>query len=90
MEAELIGRDEELLRVQQFLERAGARALLIAGEAGVGKTSLWQAAVGRAEAKVRALQEAAPTRRSATCSAPTPRCWRTSPPRSNVRSRRRC
>jgi DNA-binding CsgD family transcriptional regulator len=50
MEAELIGRDEELLRVQQFLERAGARALLIAGEAGVGKTSLWQAAVRRAEA----------------------------------------
>ena len=52
MEAELIGRDEELQSVQRFLEAvpAGARALLIAGEAGVGKTSLWQAAVGRAEA----------------------------------------
>lgn len=50
MEAELIGRDEELQRVQRFLERAGARTLLIAGEAGVGKTSLWQAAIGRAEA----------------------------------------
>ncbi len=50
MEAELIGRDEELQRVQRFLERPGSRALLIAGEAGVGKTSLWRAAVGRAEA----------------------------------------
>jgi DNA-binding CsgD family transcriptional regulator len=50
MEAELIGRDEELQVVQRFLDRAGARALLIAGEAGVGKTSLWQAALRRAEA----------------------------------------
>jgi DNA-binding CsgD family transcriptional regulator len=51
MEAELIGRDEELQRVQQFLETVpmGARALLIAGDAGVGKTSLWQAALGRAD-----------------------------------------
>jgi DNA-binding CsgD family transcriptional regulator len=52
MEAELIGRDEELQRVQRFLEAvpAGTRALLIAGEAGVGKTSLWQAALERAQA----------------------------------------
>jgi DNA-binding CsgD family transcriptional regulator len=51
MEAELIGRDEELQRVRQFLETVpvGARAFLIAGDAGVGKTSLWQAALGRAE-----------------------------------------
>ncbi len=52
MEAELIGRDEELQRVQQFLQRVptGSRALVIAGEAGVGKTALWQAALARAEA----------------------------------------
>jgi DNA-binding CsgD family transcriptional regulator len=50
MEVELIGRDEELQRVQRFLDRPGARALVIAGEAGVGKTSLWQAGLGRAEA----------------------------------------
>jgi DNA-binding CsgD family transcriptional regulator len=56
MEAELIGRDEELLRVQRFLDRRGARALLIAGEAGVGKTSLWHACLSRAQAAgVRAL-----------------------------------
>ena len=42
MEAELIRRDEELQRVQRFLEAvpASGRALLIAGEAGVGKTSV--------------------------------------------------
>src|SRR5690349_20637007 len=50
MEAELSGRDEELRRVQRFVEAvpSGPRALVITGEAGVGKTSLWQAAVGQA------------------------------------------
>ena len=52
MEAELIGRDEELQRVKRFLEvvHAGTRALHISGEAGVGKSSLWQAAVDAAQA----------------------------------------
>ncbi len=51
MEAELIGRDEELQRVQQFVEAVpiGARAFLITGDAGVGKTSLWEAALDRAD-----------------------------------------
>ena len=55
MEAELIGRDEELQRMQRFLEAvpAGGRALLIAGEAGVGKTSLWKAGVARGQGKVK-------------------------------------
>ena len=63
MEAELIGRDEELQRVQRFLEAvpAGGRALLIAGEAGVGKTSLWQAAVARAQAAGMRVIAARPT-----------------------------
>src|SRR5688500_2380529 len=52
MEAELSGRDEELRHVQLFVEAvpAGARALLITGEAGVGKTSLWQAALDQVRA----------------------------------------
>ena len=52
MEAELTGREDELRRVQRFVEAvpSGARALLITGEAGVGKTSLWQAAVERSRA----------------------------------------
>jgi DNA-binding CsgD family transcriptional regulator/tetratricopeptide (TPR) repeat protein len=61
MEAELIGRDEELQRVQRFLDRPGVRTLLIAGEAGVGKTSLWQAAVSRAEAAGMRALAARPT-----------------------------
>ena len=61
MEAELIGRDEELQRVQRFLDEAGGRALLIAGEAGVGKTSLWQAAVDRAQAAGMRALAARPT-----------------------------
>jgi hypothetical protein len=66
MEVELIGRDEELLRVQRFLDRPGARALLIAGEAGVGKTSLWQAAVARAEAEGARTVAARPTEAETT------------------------
>ncbi len=52
MEAELSGRDDELRRVQHFVQAvpSGVRALLITGEAGVGKTSLWQAAVEGARA----------------------------------------
>lgn len=61
MEAELIGRDEELQVVQRFLERAGARTLLIAGEAGVGKTSLWRAGARRAEAAGMLVLAARPT-----------------------------
>ena len=37
------------------------RALLIAGEAGVGKTSLWQAAVDRAQAAGMRVIAARPT-----------------------------
>jgi DNA-binding CsgD family transcriptional regulator/tetratricopeptide (TPR) repeat protein len=63
MEAELIGRDDELQRVQRFLEgvATGTRALLIAGEAGVGKTSLWQAAVASASAAGHRVVAARPT-----------------------------
>ena len=52
MEAELTGRDEELRRVRQFVDAApsGVRALLITGEAGVGKTSLWQVALDHVRA----------------------------------------
>src|SRR5688500_10221234 len=52
MEAELTGRDEELRQVRQFVDAvpSGVRALLITGEAGVGKTSRWQAAVDHVRA----------------------------------------
>ncbi|WP_129311294.1 helix-turn-helix transcriptional regulator [Streptomyces sp. L2] len=47
----LVGRDEELARLSGVLERARggeARAVLIAGDAGVGKTRLLDEAAGRA------------------------------------------
>jgi DNA-binding CsgD family transcriptional regulator/tetratricopeptide (TPR) repeat protein len=45
MSAELVGREEELQRVELFLEAArhAPRVLVIEGEAGAGKTSVWEA-----------------------------------------------
>jgi predicted ATPase len=46
---ELIGRDEELLLLERFLAgRTGV--LLLEGEAGIGKTSVWEAGLERAAA----------------------------------------
>jgi DNA-binding NarL/FixJ family response regulator len=46
---EVVGRERELARVDAFLEGlpAGARALLIRGEPGIGKTALWRVALER-------------------------------------------
>lgn len=42
---EMLGREEELGELARFLDRAGAgpASLLLEGEAGIGKTTLWQA-----------------------------------------------
>ena len=49
MNADLIGRAAELEAVDRFLERARATfaSLLIDGDAGIGKTAIWRAAVER-------------------------------------------
>jgi DNA-binding CsgD family transcriptional regulator len=46
----VVGRDRELEEIAAFLDLAGGepRALLIEGEAGIGKTTLWRAAVHEA------------------------------------------
>jgi len=51
MSAELVGREEELQQVELFLEAArhAPRALVIEGEAGAGKTSIWEAALAGAQ-----------------------------------------
>src|SRR5688572_27372580 len=51
MSTELVGREEELRRVELFLEAArhAPRALVIEGEAGAGKTSIWEAALTAAQ-----------------------------------------
>jgi DNA-binding CsgD family transcriptional regulator len=47
--AEIFGRDEELELISSFLSgQAGSDVLLIEGEAGIGKTTLWREAVARA------------------------------------------
>jgi DNA-binding CsgD family transcriptional regulator len=50
MSTELVGREEELHRVELFLEaaRQAPRTLVIEGEAGAGKTSVWEAALSGA------------------------------------------
>jgi DNA-binding CsgD family transcriptional regulator len=47
MSGQLVGREEELQALELFLAttRRDPRALVIEGEAGVGKTSLWEAAI---------------------------------------------
>jgi AAA ATPase domain len=44
----LIGRDEELAVIRGFLDSPAPSALLIEGEAGCGKTTLWQAGAAQA------------------------------------------
>ena len=50
---DVIGRQEELDALDDFLEsvRSGPAALVLVGDAGVGKTTLWQAGVDAAREK---------------------------------------
>jgi DNA-binding CsgD family transcriptional regulator len=51
MTGEMVGRDEELRSLSAFVERAaeGPAALVLEGEAGIGKSTLWLAGVAAAE-----------------------------------------
>ena len=53
MTAPLISRDGELEEVERFLDDngMGSAALVVEGEAGIGKTVVWKEAVRRAEAR---------------------------------------
>jgi DNA-binding CsgD family transcriptional regulator len=59
---ELIGRDEELRAAEGFLDglEGGPGALLIEGEAGAGKTSLWEAAIEAGRSRGHRVLEARP------------------------------
>jgi DNA-binding CsgD family transcriptional regulator len=52
MGTDIVGRQEELAEVDDFLAaaRAEPRALVIAGEAGIGKTRIWKEGLGRSQA----------------------------------------
>ena len=49
----VVGRDVELARVRRFLESVVLEpgALVVDGEAGIGKTTVWAAAIGEAESR---------------------------------------
>ncbi len=51
--SEIVGREEELGSLATFLERepSGPVALVLEGEAGIGKSTLWLAAVENARAR---------------------------------------
>jgi DNA-binding CsgD family transcriptional regulator len=53
MELEVIGREAELASVRAFVERSdeGSAALVLEGEAGIGKSTLWLAGVEHARAR---------------------------------------
>ena len=60
MEA-IVGRDGELEAVDEFLHGADARprVMLLEGEAGIGKTTVWEEAARAAEAEFRVLRSRA-------------------------------
>src|SRR5438067_64357 len=66
--AEIIGRDEELGAVERFLEEPLPAVLLIEGEAGIGKTTLWRAGVAAARKRSYNVLRASPAEKEATFS----------------------
>jgi DNA-binding CsgD family transcriptional regulator len=62
MAGQLSGREDETQSIEDFLDRASARPsmLVLSGDAGIGKTALWQAGLERARARgVRVLSHRA-------------------------------
>ena len=59
----VIGRESELRRVEAFLDAAalGARALVLSGEAGIGKTTVWHAGLEAAAARAYRVLVTRPT-----------------------------
>jgi hypothetical protein len=57
-----VGRDEELAALGAFLSAIdeGPAALLLEGEAGIGKTTLWTAGIRDAESRAHAVLVARP------------------------------
>jgi DNA-binding CsgD family transcriptional regulator len=57
---EIVGRDQELDFLETFLNRPDAAAVVLEGEAGIGKSTLWRAAVSSARARGLRVLEARP------------------------------
>lgn len=61
-ESEVVGREQELAAIDAFLDApsGGPAALLVEGEAGIGKTTLWLAAVRAARTRGQRVLDAVP------------------------------
>ena len=57
----LIARGDELAAIEAFLDESGPRGVLLEGEPGIGKTSVWAAGVDAARARGMAVLVARPT-----------------------------
>jgi DNA-binding CsgD family transcriptional regulator len=57
----LIARRDEMAAIEAFLDESGPRGLLLEGEAGIGKTSVWAAGVESSCARGMAVLAARPT-----------------------------
>lgn len=67
---DLLGRDGELAQVSRFIDTASDRpcGLLFRGEAGIGKTTLWREAIGRAQRRGLTVLSARPVETETTFS----------------------
>ena len=70
MAISVVGRDAELASLHDFVERAmaGSAALVLEGEAGMGKTTLWRAAVEHAQSLGLTVLQAQPVESETTLS----------------------
>jgi len=70
MSGAIVGRERELAEIAEFLEAipAGAATLLIEGEPGIGKTTLWQAVVAGARERSWRVLESRPVESEAKLS----------------------
>jgi DNA-binding CsgD family transcriptional regulator len=58
---EIVGRDAELAAIERWLGAPGPTVLLVEGEPGIGKTTLWRASVERAGALAARVLESVPS-----------------------------
>lgn len=62
MRPDLVGRDSELAAIDRFIDQASfPRALVLEGDAGIGKTVLWRAGIERASSRGFRILECAPS-----------------------------
>src|SRR5688500_1864717 len=70
VESAIVGREAELVAVERFLDDVptGPVALVIEGEAGIGKTTVWLAALRAAESRALRVLRARPAESEARLS----------------------